>query len=107
MRCLFAAAFWPLASAAACQGRIPPGAYTPSDDAEHERQADYVAANMLRTHTRRLHASWVKQTHRVLAAEAAWPIAPAHGLLALSSPLLPALWELGGLATKPCAYAQH
>ena len=62
---------------------------------------------MLRTHARRLHARWVKQTHRVLAAEAAYPsIAPAHGLLALSSPLLPALWELGGVTSEPCAGAQ-
>ena len=74
--------------------------------AHHAHHGTFTCARAARC-TRRLHARWVKQTHRVLAAEAAYPsIAPAHGLLALSSPLLPALWELGGVATEPCAGAQ-
>ena len=51
---------------------------------------------------RHLHAKYVKRTHSIIAPEA-WTFAlPAKGLLL--KPLLPALWELGGLErTIPAA----
>ena len=71
---LGAAAFWPTASAAACPGRLPPAAYTPSDEVEHERQAEYVATNMLRTHTRNVWSSY--RAHLVRFIRAHFPNAP-------------------------------
>ena len=56
-----AAALWPTASAAACPGRIPPGAYTPSDDANDER-----------LRTRRGQHAAVSQAQRVVFVPHIW-----------------------------------
>ena len=59
---------------------------------------------------RHLHARWVKHAHRALAVDSpvlAEPAAlPARGLLLQSSPLLPALWALGGAQATTCPAAK-